>query len=143
MAKFTFESYNDKVQKQLDQAGEAAMEAALLMVEAAVKAGAPVGETGDLRDSIDHRIKKTSQRITGEVGTPLTYGLYVEFGTGELAENGSGRKGGWSYKDTSGKWHFTRGMKPQKFMRAGFRQNKTKIKEILGREYGARFKGGK
>ena len=41
-----------------------------------------------------------------------------------------------------GEWHFTRGQKPQKFLRNAFRQNKEKAIEILGKEYGATFKGG-
>ncbi len=65
----------------------------------------------------------------------------MEFGTGEFAENGSGRKGGWFFQSSDGKWHFTKGQRPQKFLRNAFRQNKNNIIEILGKEYGATFKG--
>lgn len=140
-SKFTFKSNVGTVKKQMQQASEAGMEAALLLIEAAVKSGVPV-MTGALRDSINHLIKQAGGRIEGQVGTPLMYGIYVEFGTGEFAQNGNGRKGGWVYQDPSGEWFFTWGQAPQHFMRDGFRQNKNQVKEILGKEYSARF-GGK
>lgn len=40
--------------------------------------------------------------------------VYEEFGTGEYALDGNGRKGGWWYKDEKGKFHFTRGKKPHR-----------------------------
>lgn len=139
-SKFTFKSNVGSVKKQMQQASEAGIEAAILLIEAAVKSGVPV-MTGALRDSINHRINQIGGRIEGQVGTPLMYGIYVEFGTGEFAQNGNGRKGGWFYQDPSGEWFFTWGQEPQKFMQKGFRQNKNQIKEILGKEYSARFKG--
>ncbi|MDT2801938.1 HK97 gp10 family phage protein [Vagococcus lutrae] len=139
-SKFTFKSNIGTVKKQMKEASEAGMEKVLLLIESAVKSGTPV-MTGGLRDSINHLIKQTGGRIEGQVGTPLMYGIYVEFGTGEFAENGAGRKGGWVYQDPSGEWFFTWGQEPQHFMRNGFRQNKNQVKEILGNEYGARFKG--
>jgi len=137
-----FQDNSKKVKAEMAKASERGMEAALLMLEAAIKAGAPV-DSGDLRDSTDHKTSVSGSKVEGKVGTPLMYGVYVEYGTGEFAENGSGRKGGWSYQDAEGKWHRTKGMKPRKFMRNGFRQNKNKVKEVLGKEYGASFKGGK
>lgn len=137
---FKFESNIPAIQKQLNQIAERAMEKVCLMIEAAIKSGAPV-MTGGLRDSINHRIKGSGAQITGQIGTPLMYGVYVEFGTGDFAENGAGRKSGWAYPAPDGSWHFTHGQPPQKFMRNGFRQNKDKIKDILGKEFSANFKG--
>ena len=139
-SKFTFKSNIPEAKAQMQQASEAGMEAALLLIQSAVKAGTPT-MTGDLKDSINRKIKQTGGRIEGQVGTPLMYGVYVEFGTGEFASNGAGRKGGWVYMDPSGEWFFTWGIKPQHFMRDGFRQNKNQIKEILSKEYSARFNG--
>ena len=90
---FKFESNIPAIQKQLNQIAERAMEKVCLMIEAAIKSGAPV-MTGGLRDSINHRIKGSGAQITGQIGTPLMYGVYVEFGTGDFAENGAGRKSG-------------------------------------------------
>lgn len=123
----------------MQQAGETGMEAALLLIQSAVKSGVPV-MTGALRDSLNHEIKNTGARIEGQVGTPLMYGIYVEYGTGEFASNGAGRKGGWVYQDSSGEWFFTWGQEPQKFMRKGFRQNRKQVEELIGQKYRARFK---
>lgn len=140
-SKFTFKSNTRRVKSDMEQASLAGMEAALLMIQSAVKAGTPT-MTSALKNSINRKIKQSGGRIEGQVGTPLMYGIYVEFGTGEFAQNGNGRKGGWVYQDPSGEWFFTWGQAPQHFMRDGFRQNKNQVKEILGKEYSARF-GGK
>jgi hypothetical protein len=70
------------------------------------------------------------------VGTNVEYAVYVEFGTGEFAENGNGRKGGWMYKDPSGEWFFTWGQEPKPYLRPAFRKNRSAIealaKEIFG-----------
>ncbi|MGO3650956.1 HK97-gp10 family putative phage morphogenesis protein [Vagococcus sp.] len=130
-----------EVKKQMNSASERGMKKALLIIESAVKSETPV-LTGGLRDSINHTLKSIGATVEGKVGTPLKYGIYVEFGTGEHAENGAGRQGGWMYQDPSGKWYFTRGQKAQKFMRKGFRQNKDKVQDVLGKEYSATFRGG-
>ncbi len=63
--------------------------------------------------------------------------------TGEYAENGAGRKGGWVYKDSSGQWFFTWGQEPQPFLRPAFRRNKKEIEQIIGGKFKSSFKGGK
>ncbi|EGO2507173.1 HK97 gp10 family phage protein [Enterococcus faecalis] len=138
---FKFISYKDKVKKELDETAERGMTKVLMIIKAAAKSGAPV-ETGQLRDRIDYQLKAVGGKVVGIVGSPEQYAIYVEFGTGEFAENGSGRKGGWFFEGPDGEWHYTRGQKPQKFLRNAFRQNKEKVIEILGKEYGATFKGG-
>ena len=132
---------SDAVKKQLLQVSETAMEAACLIVEASAKANAPVGTSGELRDKIDHRITNKGGIITGQIGSPTDYAMYVEYGTGEYAENGAGRKGGWSYQTPDGEWHHTFGNKPQPFMRPAFRRNRKQIESIIGDKYKASFKG--
>lgn len=137
---FKFQDNSKKVKAEMAKVSEKGVEAALLMIEAAAKSGAKV-DTGDLRDSINHRVKASATGAEGSVGTPLKYGVYVEYGTGEYAENGAGRKGGWIYKDPEGNWHYTNGSHAQPFLRPAFRQNTKKIKDILGKAYGASFNG--
>jgi len=112
-------------------------------VEGAATLLCPV-DLGNLKSSINHKVHKKDMSVT--IGTPVEYAPYVEFGTGEKAENGMGRKGGWFYttkykqkkghllgKTKKGKFlYFTFGSKPQPFLRPALKNNKKKIKRILG-----------
>lgn len=141
MAKgWKFEDNSKKVKKHLGAVSEEAMEAATLFIEGQAKALAPV-DSGELRDKIDHVVKNVDSVVIGQVGSPLDYATYIEYGTGEFAENGIGRKGGWGYTDEEGIEHWTRGNKPQPFLRPAFRRNRKQIEQIIGGKYKASFKG--
>lgn len=139
---FKFTDNSKKVKAQMDDAMFQALESAALIVEASAKALAPVGDSGELRDKIDHSVKDGANGPTAKIGSPLDYAMYVEYGTGEFAENGAGRKGGWSYQTPDGEWHHTNGMSPQPFLRPAFKRNKDKIREIVGKEFKSKFGGG-
>lgn len=97
-------------------------------VEDSAKLLVPV-DTGNLRGSIHHIVDE--QELSVKIGTPVEYSGYIEFGTGEFAENGQGRKGGWFYIDEKGNGHFTLGNKPQPFLRPALLENKETIKKML------------
>lgn len=81
MAKgWKFEDNSKKIKKHLGAVSEEAMEAAALMIEAQAKALAPVGNSGELRDKIDHVVKNVDGVVIGQVGSPLDYAPYVEYG---------------------------------------------------------------
>ena len=63
------------------------------------------------------------------IGTNIEYAPYVEYGTGIYAENGDGRKTPWIWTDKNGDTHFTRGQKPQPFLRPAAQDH---AKEYLG-----------
>lgn len=106
---------------------QGALGQACALVERSAKQKAPKDE-GELRRSISSVVKDTE----GIVFTPLEYAPYVEFGTGLFAEGGNGRKDvPWKYKDEKGKWHITKGQKPQPFMRPALKDNRTKIIKLL------------
>lgn len=141
MAKgFKFEDRSKQVKRQLEDASMNGLEAAALVVESSAKAKASV-DSGELRDKIDHRVFKKGNSGIAQIGSPLDYAFYPEFGTGEFAENGAGRKGGWSYKDEEGNWHYTKGQKPKPYLRPAFRSNKQKIEQIIGHSLSSNFKG--
>lgn len=102
------------------------------LVERDAKLLCPV-DLGNLRNSITHEVDELDLSVS--IGTNVKYAPYVEFGTGEKAENGQGRKGGWFfyYKGRKGKEgiRFTRGSKPYPFLRPAFNQNRQNIKNIL------------
>lgn len=127
---FNFQSNLPQITRALKSAQHAAIEAACLHVKGEMQDRAPVGDSGQLRNTISYNVSD-GEDIIGKVGSPLDYAMYVEYGTGEFADNGEGRKGGWVYKSPDGEFHFTRGMKPRKFMRNAFRDNKENIKTII------------
>lgn len=137
---FKFEDYSKEIKRRMSFVSEKALETALLHVEGQAKLLAPVDE-GELRDHISHRIilKGNDGDRVGQVGSPSKHSFYVEYGTGELAVNGNGRKGGWVYKAANGKFYFTKGQKAQPFLKPAFRRNRSKIIEIIGGKYGTEF----
>ncbi len=50
------------------------------------------------------------------IGNPLENAVWEEFGTGEYALSGDGRKNGWVYCDKNGEFHFTYGKQPRRPM---------------------------
>lgn len=62
-------------------------------------------QTGMLRNGYFWEIVKENDELILRIGNGANYFFYVEKGTGELAENGMGRKGGWYYEDEQGVWH--------------------------------------
>ncbi|WP_414842141.1 HK97 gp10 family phage protein [Enterococcus saccharolyticus] len=128
-----FIDHSDEAKETLKDATIQWLFQACVLVEGQAVALATV-QTARLRNSIDHHVDEAE--LTGYVGTNVEYAVYVEFGTGEFAENGNGRKGGWMYKDPSGEWFFTWGQEPKPYLRPAFRKNRSAIealaKEIFG-----------
>jgi len=84
-------------------------------------------DTAATKLSIDSHIEEMSvKKIVDEIGPETHYAPYLEYGTGEFAESGKGRKGGWMYKDEKG-WHFTLGMRPRPFVRPSILGNELNI----------------
>lgn len=106
---------------------ERGLQKACLIVERAAKQKAPKGRTGELANSIAHRIEGEQ----GIVYTPLEYAPYVEFGTGLFAENGGRTDVPWHYQDEQGEWHTTSGQHPQPFMRPALDENRDEIKKAI------------
>ena len=136
-----FTDNSKQIKGALYNVSDQAIEAAMLILQAQIKSNVPV-ETGELRDSINYRTQRQGDIVWGEVGSPLKYAIYVEYGTGEFAENGAGRKGGWAYQDSSGEWFFTWGQSPTKFMRKAFRTKHNQVEEIIGQKFRSSFSKG-
>lgn len=96
-------------------------------------------DTGQTKNSWAADVKEVeSGKSVATIGSPLMNAVYEEFGTGEHALNGNGRKGGWAYQDEKGKWHFTHGKKP----RRPFWKAYTTLKPRLIRQMQDEFKRG-
>ena len=92
-------------------------------------------DTGQLKNSWQYKVDEGKLEAT--IGSPLENAIWNEYGTGEFAAKGNGRKGGWVYKDEKGKWHFTLGKLPNHTFNTAY----TKLKPKLIKLAKERFKG--
>ena len=123
-----FVDNSEAVKRELERAVIRGLIKASMLVEGQAVLLAPV-DKGGLRDSIGYKVDESE--LVAYIGTNCEYAIYVEFGTGEFAENGNGRKGGWVYKTPNGEVRFTYGMPPQPYLRPAFRKNQKAIRDIL------------
>ena len=90
-------------------------------------------DTGNLRGSIGYVVHKNEDTVY--VGTNVEYAVWVHEGTGIYAAEGGGRQTPWFYKDEKGKWHFTRGMKPNRFLRNAIERHEQNYKDIADKHF--------
>lgn len=125
MAGVKFEDFRVKVHAAIDEKALQFLEEAASEIESAARRNSRV-DTGQLKGSWDHIVDASAQKAT--IGSPLENAIWEEFGTGEWAEHGDGRKGGWAYKDAKGNWHFTIGKLPNHTLQRAFNKKKAAIK---------------
>ena len=89
-------------------------------------------DTGAMRNSINHQVANDENAVY--VGTNQEYAPYHEYGTGIYAEGGIGRQTPWSYQDSHGEWHRTRGMKPIHMIKNGIGDHISEFKQIAENE---------
>ena len=94
MGSFRFEDYSKRTKRELREVSFKALTRVGNLISSQCQALAVV-DTGELRDSIQSIVKEYGGDVRVFVGTNGEYSVFVEFGTGEFAENGLGRKGGW------------------------------------------------
>ena len=82
-------------------------------------------DTRQTKGSWDAHVDEAT--LEGMVGSALENAIWEEFGTGEYALNGDGRKGGWAYTDRNGETHFTHGKKPNRALWNAFQTLKPKL----------------
>lgn len=79
-AQETFEDMLDESDSEL----EAMMQTTANRIERDAKSMAPVGETGNLRASIENEVESKRKAIIAEVGSNVEYAPYVEYGTSRM-----------------------------------------------------------
>lgn len=82
-------------------------------------------KTGKTKNSFQYHVDDASQ--TAYIGSNDENAIWEEFGTGEHALQGNGRKGGWFYVDEKGDGHFTHGKKPSRAFWNAYIKLKDKI----------------
>lgn len=124
MAKIIFEDYSIKVKEAIDDSINVALEECAGELESQVKRNSRV-RTGKTKNSFRHVVDEEKHIAT--VGSSDENSIWEEFGTGEYALNGNGRKGGWSYKDEKGDWHYTKGKTPSRAFWNAYTSLKSKL----------------
>ena len=110
MADFKFEDYSADVLKAIGERMDAVLEECAAELESQAKRNSRV-DTGKTKNSFQHKV--TGSMMAGEyvahIGSNEENAIWEEFGTGEHALQGNGRKGSWVYKDANGLFWRTSG----------------------------------
>ena len=132
MAKVIFEDYSIQVKEAIDSKINAVLEECAGELESAVKRNTRVGAIngGKTKNSWKHRVIDSEHKAI--IGSPLENAIWEEFGTGEHALEGNGRKGGWWYKNPHptgehDKFIFTYGKTPSRAFYKAYMSLKNKI----------------
>ncbi len=121
-----FEDYSIKVKAKLEEAALAYLHEASGELVSQTQRNTPV-DTGQLKNSWTYKVEKSGLEST--IGSPSENAIWSEFGTGEYALEGNGRKGGWHYKDQKGEWHYTLGRHPVRAFNNAYTKLKPKLKK--------------
>ena len=120
-----FEDYSARVKGALSDAGKQWLMEAAGELEAQVKRNTRV-DTGQLKNSWTYNVDEAA--LEAKVGSPLENAIWEEFGTGQYALNGDGRKTAWMYEDRNGEWHKTTGKKPNRALNNAYTSLKGKLR---------------
>ena len=124
MADVEFKDFTIQVKQALDDRINAALEEAAGELESQVNRNTRV-DTGRTKNSFQHKVVDSEH--AAYIGSNYENAIWEEFGTGEYALEGNGRKGGWFYVDAKGDGHFTRGKRPSRAFWNAFTSLKNKI----------------
>lgn len=137
MAEVKFIDHTESVKSIIAQLAMGGLEEAAGELEDQVKRNTVV-DTGKTKNSWQHRVSKSGDEYRAAVGSDYENTIWEEFGTGDYALNGDGRKGGWFYEDAEGVGHFTHGKKPRRPFWKAYSTMKPKLIKFLQ----DKFKGG-
>lgn len=123
-----FEDYRIEVQNAINDKIIAKLEECSGEFEKQTKRNSRV-KTGKTKGSFQHKV--IDAELTAYIGSNEENAIWEEFGTGEYALKGDGRKGGWFYEDEKGNGHFTYGKKPSRAFWHAYTSLKSKIINYL------------
>lgn len=140
-SKMTFENNFPEAKAKIESAGRAGMLGSLLTIERYAK-NYSRAKSGATRDSYSHSIEEGGMQLVGAVGSDMMNAIYEEFGTGEFAEKGDGRQGGWVYHDpVENQFYFTYGKKPNKPLRRAAQVSRSEVIKLIGEQFTLEFGG--
>ncbi|MCI6998032.1 MAG: hypothetical protein MR936_14945 [Eubacterium sp.] len=130
-----FEDNSEKIKQLLHNACVTGVtEAGIEMLDQVQKNTKVV--TGRTKGSWQLDTEETFDSIAAYIGSDYENSVWEEFGTGEYALHGDGRKGGWFYEDAEGKGHFTHGKEPKRPLQNAFVQKKLRVLRLIGESIG-------
>ena len=132
MGNFKFEDNQIEVKAKMNNIIAATLEEAAGDVESQTKRNTRV-KTGKTKNSWQHKVVEN----TAYIGSDYENAIWEEFGTGDYALEGNGRKGGWFYEDEKGNGHYTHGKRPSRAFWKAYVSMKQKIIQL----FEERFKG--
>lgn len=124
MAKVEFKDFSMQVKEAMSDRINIVLEECAGELESQVKRNSRV-DTGKTKNSFRHHVDDANHVAT--VGSTDENSIWEEFGTGEHAINGDGRKGGWFYVDEEGHGHYTQGKKPSRAFWNAYTSLKSKL----------------
>ncbi len=111
MGSVEFVSFSVEVQNALKDAALTFLEEAAGELESQAVRNTRV-DTGQTKGAWSHEIEEGAMQAI--VGNTEQNAIWEEFGTGEYAVGGNGRKTPWRYQDARGSWHTTTGKRPSR-----------------------------
>ena len=129
MSEIKFKNYSVECANAIDKAAIKFLEEAKAELSAQASKNSPV-DTGALKTSFVTDSLVVDSEYTAYIGSSLEYAIWQEYGTGEYALQGNGRKGGWVYQSKKdGKFYRTVGTKPKRMLYHAFQTKKEAIKQ--------------
>ena len=123
-----FEDYSINVKNTMSDRIEAVLEECAGEMVSAVKRNSRVA-SGKTKNSFRHGVSRdfAAGSFTAHIGSNDENAIWEEFGTGEHAIGGNGRKGGWVYRTPKGEYYHTYGKKPSRAFWKAYTKLKSKI----------------
>lgn len=106
-----FHDYSVQVKGAIDDTIGSVLEECAAEIITQTKRNSRV-KTSKTKNSFEHKVVASDH--AAYMGSNEENAIWEEFGTGEHALKGNGRKGGWRYKDEKGNWHYTKGKRPSR-----------------------------
>ena len=124
MADVKYENFTIECKEAIGENINAVLEECAAELESQAKRNTRVN-TSETKNNWKHHVDDGNH--VAIIGNPLENAIWEEFGTGEHALKGKGRKGGWFYEDEEGNGHFTHGKKPSRAFWHAYTSLKSKI----------------
>lgn len=155
------ETYEKEVTDEIYAALKAFLEEAGAEVESQAMMNTPVA-SGQLKGNWGHRFK-FGDDLAIEIGNASEHAIWMEYGTGEYAVEGNGRKGGWyipigkggvsegtankygwpiKYGKKGKKFAFTKGARPRRMLYNAMKDMAAAIQARANEIIGGRLGGG-